>query len=196
MYGQMGCQLFFLLSGFTLCLSYFKKRPTVLSFYKQRFISIAPGYWMMIIVFFFLNYLLVDILNVGTPINTKRDFFNVLINFLLLNGIFPSANNSVVPGGWFIGTIVILYLLFPLLTKYLTNVKRSYKYILLSLAISISIQIILALKIGNFGLSNRNTFVYFSFLNQISCMMQGFVLYYQYIDNKFKNREYIYMLSF
>ena len=115
-FGQMGCQIFLVLSAFTLCLSYERKRPRYLSFVKTRFLRLALEYWCVLL----LNTLIAGISilatgenALGTDLNPKH----ILINALLLHGLVPAANNSVIRGGWFVGTIFLFYLLFPLLFR-------------------------------------------------------------------------------
>ena len=55
-FGQMGCQLFFIISGFAISLSWFQKKRTVFQFYKNRYISIAPAYYIAIIFWLILNF--------------------------------------------------------------------------------------------------------------------------------------------
>ena len=49
--GQLGCKLFFVISGFAVANSYCFQKQGVLAFYMKRWKSIALGYYMMI-----LNY--------------------------------------------------------------------------------------------------------------------------------------------
>lgn len=55
LYFEMGCQLFFMLSGFSLSLSWNTREQTKREFYKSRFIRIAPSYYIMIILYYILN---------------------------------------------------------------------------------------------------------------------------------------------
>ena len=108
-YSQMGCQLLFLISAFTLCLSYQSNPVSVKDFYKKRFLAIAPAYYIGIVFYFIFNKLCI-VADVISPVKTNTDLSAVAVNFLFLNGLFPFANNNVVFGGWFIGTIVIFYI--------------------------------------------------------------------------------------
>ena len=116
-FGQMGCQAFFVLSSFCLCMSYRQGGITEIGhFYKKRFLSIAPGYWLTMtlnICAYFLFRLIasVEFMHVNTKLS------DVAINTLLLQGLVPSlqAKNFVVYGGWFVGVMVLFYMIFPLL---------------------------------------------------------------------------------
>lgn len=186
-YGQMGCQLFFLLSAFTLCLSWEKADITTWNFYKKRYKRIVTGYYTMIIVFLLYHCCLnaIGILGNKNSINPLA----IIINFLLLNGLVPFANNCVVPGGWYIGTTVIFYAIFPFLfplykklVKY--NVIFTYGFTMILLVMSVSSQIILSIILKRTDVFNNNTFIYFSIVNQLPSISVGFILWNMYSNKK------------
>lgn len=93
-----------------------RRNDSVKDFYKRRLLSIAQGYWISIAVYvgfgLFTEYVGGNFLGINTEPG------NVGANFCLIHGLIPTeANNKVVKGGWYVGTLVILYLLFPLLRK-------------------------------------------------------------------------------
>ena len=49
-FGQMGCQIFFVTSAFCISMSYEKRKESIGSFYMRRFVSVAPGYWITIVL--------------------------------------------------------------------------------------------------------------------------------------------------
>lgn len=90
-------------------------------------ISVAPGYWIAIIVYFILN-MIKNYIGKDMDINLFAE--GALINAALLHEFVPQYNN-IVPGGWYVGTTVLIYLLFPLFAK-LTNfsvIKKSKIYL-------------------------------------------------------------------
>lgn len=97
-FGQFGCQIFFLFSGFCLCLSCAKRKETLISFYGRRMGSIYPGYLLTVLLSIFLNYLSNVTLHHNTilsVINSKYALYNILcIHGIVTNG----ANNQVVRG--------------------------------------------------------------------------------------------------
>ena len=163
-FGQMGCQIFFLMNSFTLIRSY-SKTNHISSFYLRRIKRIVPGYWTMIIVNYFLMVLSVTIFNHNYFL-TSTNFIDYIINVFLLNGLTPGlANNHVVLGGWYIGTSVIFYALFPFLYKIYFSISQSIRFwcfpavvfILSYIAIS-CLGLLLGIKCTN------NSFMYFSFI--------------------------------
>lgn len=174
--GQLGCQLFFILSAYGLCYSI--QKSNIITFYKKRIYAIVPGYYLTILL-----YLLVDIfcvlLKLGFKTNASHTIPGTIINLLLLQGIIPLKDvNNVVPGGWYIGTSAVFYLIFPLLFQLYKHVsKRSilaYAATVFSILINICIALFSKLTINN------NTFLYFSFITQLPCFLVGIQLYFDY----------------
>ena len=138
---------------------------------------IAPGYWMTIVL-----GVLVVVLSFGicgenqTGISIKIQ--DIIINTLLINGLIPTtANNHVVRGGWFVGTLIIFYLLTPLFSYVYQKVSQKGKFILPIAFFMLSTLVLTALSIVDERMTCRNnSFFYFSFVNQVSCFLLGFTL--------------------
>ena len=121
---QSGVQLFILLSAFGLCYSYSKTPVKWFSFMKTRLSKIVILYWFAIALaaIYRVAYACVmhkDILQEVNPLG-------IFINALLLHGFSPdrTINNYIVRGGWFIGAIVVIYAVFPLMYRlYFSNNK-------------------------------------------------------------------------
>lgn len=107
-FGRNGVQLFFIASAFTLMASVQGKPHSAgfwKSFFTRRLFRIAPMYWIGALVYpVFFSILWKQ------PI----DWTSVVANLAFVHGLVPAANNSVVPGGWSIGTEMLFYALFPL----------------------------------------------------------------------------------
>lgn len=116
-FAQAGTQIFFVLSSFGLCFSYGSIKPSWFSFMKRRISKLLPMYWTAIVVtaLYHVVFAVLFEKNVFTEINMK----GIAANMLFLHGFFhdEGVNNLVVRGGWFVGTIVIYYMLFPALYK-------------------------------------------------------------------------------
>lgn len=98
-FGQMGCQIFFVMSGFSLMLSCDRHEYSLKEFYKKRFWSIAIGYWLTIAIYALLAFGSLHFFGfnlLGTSIKGS----DYLPNTCLLQGVFPSsANNQTIRGG-------------------------------------------------------------------------------------------------
>ena len=180
--GQLGCQMFFVLSSFSLCLGYSDKNIKYFDFIKRRISKMIIGYWSMIVFYTLINILFAIRDNISI-LSIIFDY-KIIINFLFLHGLSfdKSVINGVVRGGWFVGTITVLYLLFPTLLKLynLDNSKwkkvRKVIFPLSAFCISCSVFVLLVIFKVDYIFEN-NSFSYFSFLNQLPCFALGFSLY-------------------
>lgn len=185
-YGQMGVQLFFIASAFTLCYTFEfrrKDKEPLKNFYLRRFFRIAPGYYFGILLYFFIT----DFITYGWDSN--KEPINILLNILFLNGLFPDANNTVVPGGWSIGTEMVFYLIFPFLYYAIMRIQYKYQYTYLllpifSLVFSFVIQYVIFNLIDSPHLFGNNSFFYFNILNQLPVFCIGISLFIAFRNDK------------
>lgn len=191
--GQMGSQLFFLLAAFTTTLSYFRRKDSLLTFYKRKWLSIAPPYYFMILFYLCLNFILKGVFGFSEVSFTQNTHpFALLSNFLFLNGIFRFGNNDVVPGGWYIGALMLFYLIYPAIIKLFDKIYqwKSQLFIwlpIISYIIAEVLEYVLSLllpPITIFGASDIFMYEHFSIIRQIPCFVFGIVLYYHYRDGK------------
>ncbi|XSC43707.1 acyltransferase family protein [Bradyrhizobium sp. RDT10] len=112
-YGRLGVQLFFIVSGYTMMLTFGDRLDLAAarSFYIRRVFRIAPLFWLAI-VFYMLVTRGRGITNFAPDGVGASD---VLLTFFFLHWSSVTAYNSVVPGGWSIAVEMQFYLLFPLL---------------------------------------------------------------------------------
>lgn len=103
--------LFFILSGFVLYYNYededLLNKENLGRYYVKRITSIYPLYFLVWIVFYFLQW----------KSNTvSRDFFTLPYQYLLIQNIteYPYLMNS---GTWFLSCMMICYLISPFLIK-------------------------------------------------------------------------------
>ncbi len=107
--GDFGVSLFFIISGASLMYVYDEKLELG-KFYKKRIKSIFPMFYLAYISAFLFNFYRFK--NIVPPA-PKRNF---LLTIFGMDGLF----SSVVPtwyilGEWFLGFIILVYLIFPLL---------------------------------------------------------------------------------
>lgn len=190
-FGQMGCQLFFFISGFSLCYSWERMTaanpskgfiPTSLHFIFRRYLRLIPGFLMIMAVNWLLNILLIDTPEfLGFLMN--REPLAIITNILFIHGLFPDYINNVFPGGWYIGTTFLLYITFPLLFCTFKKLNRlpavcmtaipllllAFNYYLLR-----HISIVSAYELYPYN----NSFLYFFFTNHLPCFSLGILLYF------------------
>ena len=161
--GLIGLSIFFFISGFLLSQtdSVINSVQDIKKFYLKKFIRIYPLYWValasLIIIFGLLQ------INPGhvNPYNFSLD--NLLLHFFGLQGIFPY--NSI-QSMWFVGVIVLFYLLYPIIVYLSKNFFETF-------VVSSFIFIILVILHFFFGLIYTNALAYFPlfisgiFINQI-----------------------------
>lgn len=100
--------LFFILSGASLMLST-RSRYSLSSYFKKRFLSIYPLYWLAYAVVFLLVYVL-------RHVAMDKPLATLPLSFLAMDGLLADVLPTwYLVGEWFVGCIVLLYLIFPLL---------------------------------------------------------------------------------
>ncbi|MDE6759415.1 MAG: acyltransferase [Lachnospiraceae bacterium] len=118
-FGTLGVSLFFIISGFSLYYNY-ENDFNVRTYFKKRFLSIYPQFWcsyILVFCYLFFNYKEFWF-EVGESIPTKR----FLLTILGMDGYFLYlGKNFYLIGEWFLGCIILIYLIFPLLR---VSVKR------------------------------------------------------------------------
>jgi len=113
--GDMGgifVDIFFMLSGAALLYNHesFNSFKEVLLFYKKRWLSIFPAFYIAWTIMYVINSLRVGSWFWGGP----RKLF--LLSFIGMDGYFLHLGmNYYNLGEWFLGAIILLYLLYPLL---------------------------------------------------------------------------------
>lgn len=190
-FGQMGCQIFFVVSGFCLTYSYKKKPKKILSFYKSRYLSIAPAFYISIILTFIIRTILLSFDSKAFSISENYQIFPIICNFLLIHGFF-TFSNSLLPGAWYVGTLVIMYLTFPAVVCFFDKKRRHPVLVWFILSTAAITTLLIGSKII-FGESiiYNNTFRYFCIFNQFPCFCIGILLYYNIFEKETKNNSSI-----
>lgn len=190
---QLGCQIFFTLSCFTLCLSYSKKKLSYWQYFKKRVLKLFLAYYLMIFVTAIFRVILA--VKSGQNVVDAINFTGIILNALFLNGLTPNPtiHNTIVRGGWFIGTLFILYLLFPLLYKIYSIKNKKWQkcklFVFPLTIISIS-TIIIGGIYATIGFGSYPFFVYTNFINQICAFIFGFVIFHLYQTVKIKKVKF------
>lgn len=186
-FGQMGCQLFFFASGFSLCHSWERMAPgknRILCFILRRYLRLAPGFLIFMLLNLALNMLLMDVFHLSPGFVMNREPRNILVNVLFLHGLFPDAVNDVFPGGWYIGTAFLLYIAFPplyMVIRKLRSIRPVYMAAVPAVLLLLNVALQLCVTRGSGGALplGNNTFLYYFFTNQLPCFSLGILLYFQ-----------------
>lgn len=183
-YGQMGVQLFFVASAYTLCISFERRSEEpyrISSFYIRRWFRIAPLYYLAILIYFVVH--IATQLYMGGRILAVDPYSisNAAANIMFIHGFVSSANNNVVPGGWSIGTEMAFYLIFPLLfliSKKIAEKRLIHLFALFMVCLGANLALQLTItEITQHSIKN-NDFRYFNILNQLPVFILGIIAYF------------------
>lgn len=184
---QMGCQIFLTLSCFSLTLSSKTKIRSYKAFIQRRIKKIIVGYYLMILVYLCIRILQFKIYGTYDSFVEAVNPIGLILNFTFLHGVYPNAimNNKIVYGGWFVGTIIILYMIYPLLLKINDkfNGKLKNTWPLFIQVFSFVVIIVANLINERFECINNN-FIYFSFINQLPSFCVGLIMYNIFSESK------------
>lgn len=177
MYGQMGCQIFLVVTGY-LCAASYERKPieNTWKYLKKKYYNLIPGYVLALIVYAVLN-LLFGLVWGGSPFRAEYSVFGVVLNLSFLHGFVPFCNNNVVPGGWYVGTVMIAYALLPYV---MPMIKRGQYARWIAPVVSCVISLLIGTVVGllDSSLVGNNSFYYYSVICQAPALLTGISLYY------------------
>lgn len=112
--GNIGVSLFFIISGAALMYIYGSSSISLKTFYKKRFMTLFPMFWLAYIVVLFLK------LGENNGLWIRLAPWKWLLSVIGVDGLVSTSGISTyyLLGEWFLGFIIIVYLIFPFL-KYL-----------------------------------------------------------------------------
>lgn len=192
-YFQMGCSVFFVCSGFGIA-KLIQTRYTnndkvdIKKYLVSRLQKILPLWLLAMLIVYIANTISLYLFNQMLGFGTERSLIGILSNVFLIHGFIPAYNNTVMPGGWFIGALVILYILAPLFYYLFNRTKKRRIVFVLSSVVSIVIWAIFLLKLDSF---DSNNYQYFNFLNHIPCFCLGMLLYFEQQTNMSPKKYYL-----
>ncbi len=185
-YGQMGVQLFFVASAYTLCYSHVRRaneQHPLRSFLLRRFFRIAPLYYLAIIGYFLSNPYL-HILDIIKRPSSDYNFGSVIANILFIHSFVPTGSNNIVPGGWSIGTEMAFYAVFPILFAGCSWVYQRWGIVSLYGLVGCSILINAIVQLGIWYFFSvviaNNQFVYCNLINQLPVFLLGILLFFHH----------------
>ena len=109
-FGAMGVQLFFLLSAYCLCMTW-KDGALDWRWWWRKYMRLALWYLAGIVLYGAYHAFADD----GRT--ADYTFWNVAANMFMVNGFIPSAQNTIVPGGWSISCIALFVFAYPALRR-------------------------------------------------------------------------------
>ncbi|PCH94738.1 MAG: hypothetical protein COB83_10550 [Gammaproteobacteria bacterium] len=190
----MGVQLFFLISAFTVFMTFFihkeKDKYPIRSFFIRRAIRIFPMYWFgMALYAFAYGY------QNSRGWGDNPDAWHYISHFFLLNMTSPATQSTVVPGGWSISTEIMFYLLCPLFFILIKNLRDAVLFVVFSCVISITFKVIFSSYffqeflysfMGESSPIIKGRFIYRTIISQLPLFSLGILIYYV---QKIKNIE-------
>lgn len=160
--GARGVQLFFMVSAFTLFLSWTERRGTEstpwANFYVRRAARILPMWWIACLIYAHVNG------------DQARE---TLATALFYFGFAQHALPSVIPGGWSIFAEEAFYFFLPVLALVLTTPARAGVFF----AIALVAQNLWWKVAAAYGLPSANDAIFYMPLNHLFAFAAGVFLY-------------------
>lgn len=174
--GQYGVQLFYIISGYTIALSYHRRNESTARFYVRRFFRIAPMFYVAVLVYTIINGFSADY---WAP--NGKSWYHVVLTIFFLNGWNPETINSVVPGGWSIAIEATFYLIFPIFIRFIGNVNKTLLYLSFFFIFSCILRFFLKeLLVVNYNDSQKyivHNYLDFYFFTQFPVFIMGILCY-------------------
>jgi len=130
-FGVYGVQLFFMLSAYTMCVSYANYRldtdGSVWRFMLNKYCRLLPLYWLGMVAYY--GYWRIT----GKPVPAAHQ---ILANTCIMNTFCLTDQNACVPGGWSISCIAVFCFVFPILFGWVARRKFVWLSILFILLAS------------------------------------------------------------
>lgn len=181
--GQYGVQLFFIVSALTISATYEAhigkygaSRMSQFAWLIKRFFRIAPLYYAAAI-FYPIEHYAIYVLSRHAYGNATAPA-DIIANLVFVHTWVPSANNSVVPGGWSIGVEMFFYLLVPFI--WLLPLRRRIAGLCATAAFFLAATMIASkLSTGRFYVED-NSYLYYWFPTQAPVLVVGLVFYFHH----------------
>ncbi len=152
--GTLAVFVFFLLSGASLAYTRpsFSSVKDIKNFYRSRFLRIYPMYWLV----FFYQYIWLALANHNLLYDGPVKY--LLGGILGINSyVFYTESRYTLAGDWFIGALILIYLLYPLLAN--LHKHKNTRYIVLGVLLGMTIVV-----------SHTNLFQIFYIRNLFTCL--------------------------
>ncbi|MCD8003157.1 MAG: acyltransferase [Clostridia bacterium] len=130
----MGCfvQLFFILSGFSMCCGYYEKiknrEISLDKFYSRRYERILPFFALLVVIDLVASLVFDGGISLGGIAEAFADL-------TLMFGFYTTSGMSVIGVGWTLGVIFGFYILFPFFVYLIWNKRRAWLSLLITCVI-------------------------------------------------------------
>ncbi|MES2801168.1 MAG: acyltransferase [Bdellovibrionota bacterium] len=125
--GKHGVTLFFLISAYTLCRSFYKRSAeskAISRYFIRRFFRIAPAYYFILIVVFLVFGTAIDgYYEKGAEFLTLNSLW---LHFTFLNSLWPAHTNNFLGVEWSTSTEFMFYFILPFLFINLVKLKKPF----------------------------------------------------------------------
>ena len=170
--GGTGVTLFFVVSAFTLCYSIHARSDEpkqIYRFYLRRIFRITPLFYMWIAITLIRDYYFY---------NVSHNLGQILLSVFFIFNFIPGKETGFVWASWTLGVEMLFYLVFPLIVRYVTDYRRALGFFFLTIvASSIFAYLLVYLQIP---VAQRDSYLHFSFINQLPIFACGILAYYLY----------------
>ena len=192
-YLQMGCPIFFVASGFNImCLIHRQfggclNRQNIGAFYYSRYKALAPAWYLAFLIIFTANTIMLAMFGKPLSFGKNRGLLSIVCNLLFLHGFLPFCNNNVMPGGWYIGTTAILYMLTPFILTAIRKFSNRRRFFLISSAAGMLLWVVLMCIFRNSF--SKAGFSYYFFPVHYPNYLLGVQLYFDISQSKLTKKQ-------
>ncbi len=166
--GYNGVQLFFIVSGVTMCYMWAARKDErweTGKFLIRRLCRIAPPFWFAIVFYMLWRQF-------GMSNLEPAQASDVVLTALLIHGLSAHAINLVVPGGWSIAAEAGFYVLFPLMVRRLaTSSQRLWA------ALALYVVCTACAFVLEHHFAVDDTVIYYSLLTQLPIFLLAMALF-------------------
>lgn len=127
--GNFGVSLFFIISGAALMYVY-QEKCNLKDYFEKRFLSIYPMFWLAYIIVF-IFYLVM-----GVPVLNQAPLWKIIFTIVGFDGyLMENTATFYILGEWFLGCIILMYIVFPVLKKGVITFPKATASLLLILGV-------------------------------------------------------------
>ena len=192
--GKFGVQLFFIISVYFSMVSYSnyskenkcKNFKQIIPWYKEKIVKLIPLYYLSLV----LSIIIMDNNSYWLGSEGHITILNFLSHIFFVHGFFPHYINSIITVEWFLSILVLIYLITPLIYKYITNLSKSITSFVL---FTIICELIKSIITNSFIFETDKQLYYtfindFLFVNHLPVILLGVILYFA-LKNDFDKVE-------